>query len=459
LSATELMQLIASGVVLGALYGLIAVGYTLVYGILQLINFAHGEIFMLGAFGALFIYSWVPAVPHLSVWLALPLLLVCGVAVSVAAGLAAERFAYRPLRHAGRLAPLITAIGLSIVLQQLVFLFYPVKSGSGVSWGASQEQVFPTTWLSDSIHLGGAYQAEIDAVCELADFWRFNVHFARLIHQDQPLSVPGAWNRSDYRALEGFVYAITPFNFSSIAGNLPTAPALMGNTVVWKPAVTQQLAAQVTMDVLTAAGLPGGVINMVTGRGPAISEVVLADPRLAGVHFTGSTQTFQHLWHTVGTNIGGYRTYPRLVGETGGKDFVIAHPSADPDALRTALIRGAFEYQGQKCSAVSRAYLPRSLWRRLAPDLAAQTAELAVGDITDAAVFAGALIDERAYRRVSRAIDRAIATPSIDILVGGQCDAITGWFVHPARLLKGTGSGPANPWLTLYTETDTLSRT
>ena len=205
-----------------------------------------------------------------------------------------------------------------------------------------------------------AQQAEIDSACELIDFWRYNVHFARQLLAEQPESSPGTWNRIDHRPLEGFVYAITPFNFTAIAGNLPTAPALMGNTVVWKPAPTQQFAAHQLMRLLEAAGLPPGVINMVTGDGIAVSEVALADPDLAGIHFTGSTAVFQHLWRTVGENIASYRGYPRIVGETGGKDFVVAHPSADVDVLRTALVRGAFEYQGQKCSAASRAYVPRS---------------------------------------------------------------------------------------------------
>ena len=200
------------------------------------------------------------------------------------------------------------------------------------------------------------YQAEIDAACELIDFWRYNVHYARRLLAEQPESGPGVWNRMEYRPLEGFVLAITPFNFSSIAGNLPTAPALLGNVVVWKPSPTQQLAAHYTMRVLEAAGLPPGVINLVTGNGQAVSEVALTHRDLAGIHFTGSTATFQHLWRTVGENIAGYRGYPRLVGETGGKDFVIAHPSADPAVLATALVRGAYEYQGQKCSAASRAY-------------------------------------------------------------------------------------------------------
>ena len=203
-----------------------------------------------------------------------------------------------------------------------------------------------------------AFQAEIDSACELIDFWRFNVHYAKQIYTDQPIAnSPGVWNRTDHRPLEGFVYAITPFNFTAIAGNLPTAPALMGNTVIWKPSPTQQLAASLTMELLEEAGMPPGVINMLPGHGLDVSKVALAHPDLAGIHFTGSTPTFQHLWRTIGENISSYRSYPRIVGETGGKDFIVAHPSADPDVLRTAMIRGAFEFQGQKCSAASRAYV------------------------------------------------------------------------------------------------------
>ena len=215
-----------------------------------------------------------------------------------------------------------------------------------------------------------AFQAEIDAACELIDFWRFNVHYAKQILAEQPIANSrGIWNRTDHRPLEGFVYAITPFNFTAIAGNLPTAPALMGNTVVWKPSPTQQLAASLTMELLEEAGMPPGVINMLPGDGLDVSKVALAHPDLAGIHFTGSTPTFQHLWRTVGENISGYRSYPRIVGETGGKDFIVAHPSADPDVLRTAMIRGAFEFQGQKCSAASRAYVAKSVWDRMKDDL------------------------------------------------------------------------------------------
>jgi 1-pyrroline-5-carboxylate dehydrogenase len=275
------------------------------------------------------------------------------------------------------------------------------------------------------------YQADIDAACELADFWRFNVHFARGILAEQPISAPGVWNRLDHRPLEGFVLAITPFNFTSIAANLPTAPAIMGNVAVWKPSPTAQLAAHHLMALLTEAGLPPGVVTMVTGNGSAVSQVALTHRDLAGIHFTGSTPTFQHLWRSVGENIANYRTYPRLVGETGGKDFVIAHPSADVDVLRTALVRGAFEYQGQKCSAASRAYVPRSVWRRLEGAFIDEVESLPMGDVSDFSNFMGAVIDDRAYARLGAAIERANATPSLSVVAGGQTDDAEGWFVRP----------------------------
>jgi 1-pyrroline-5-carboxylate dehydrogenase len=279
-----------------------------------------------------------------------------------------------------------------------------------------------------------AQQAEIDAACELADFWRFNVHFARQILAEQPISGPGVWNRADHRPLEGFVYAVTPFNFTAIAGNLPTAPALMGNTVVWKPSPTQQFSAHFLMRLLEAAGLPPGVVNMVTGSGVPVSEVTLRHPDLAGIHFTGSTKTFQHLWRTVGENIAGYRTYPRLVGETGGKDFVLVHASADPGAVKTALTRGAFEYQGQKCSAASRAYVPRGLWNALRSDFLAEVEGLTMGPVTDLGNFMGAVIDRRAFDKHRAAIDRAHATDGIEVLAGGRYDDATGYFVRPTVL-------------------------
>jgi 1-pyrroline-5-carboxylate dehydrogenase len=276
-----------------------------------------------------------------------------------------------------------------------------------------------------------AYQAEIDAACELIDFWRFNVAFGHQIHSEQPVSSYGVWNRSDHRPLEGVVYAITPFNFTAIAGNLPTAPALMGNVVVWKPAHTQQFAAHLLMRLLEEAGLPPGVINMVTGHGADVSDVLLNSADLAGIHFTGSTAVFQQLWGTVGQNISTYRSYPRIVGETGGKDFVVAHPSADLDVLRTALIRGAFEFQGQKCSAASRAYIPRSLWGALKPDLIEAVNALTQGSVLDFNNFMSAVIDQRAFDRVAGAIDRAAADPNATIIAGGTYDDSEGWFIRP----------------------------
>jgi 1-pyrroline-5-carboxylate dehydrogenase len=266
------------------------------------------------------------------------------------------------------------------------------------------------------------------------------VHFARQVLAEQPVSSPGVWNRVDHRPLEGFVYAVTPFNFTAIAGNLPTAPALMGNTVVWKPAPTQQLAAWHTMRLLEAAGLPPGVINMLPGDGVAVSDVVLADRDLAGIHFTGSTAVFQHLWRTVGDNISGYRGYPRVVGETGGKDFVVAHPSADPDVLRTALIRGAFEYQGQKCSAASRAYVPRSVWARVRDDLIGTTEALPMGDVTDFSNFMGAVIDGRSFARLTKVLDAATSDDALTVVAGGTADDTEGFFVRPT-VIEGTDPG------------------
>lgn len=277
-----------------------------------------------------------------------------------------------------------------------------------------------------------AFQAEIDSACELIDFWRFNVHYAKQILTDQPIAnTPGIWNRTDHRPLEGFVYAITPFNFTAIAGNLPTAPALMGNTVLWKPSPTQQLAASLLMELLEEAGMPPGVINMLPGDGLDVSKVALAHPDLAGIHFTGSTPTFQHLWREVGNNIASYRSYPRIVGETGGKDFVVAHPSADPDVLRTALIRGAFEFQGQKCSAASRAYVARSVWKKMKDSFLAEVEAIAMGDVTNFSNFMGAVIDDRAFAKHKAAITRAKRTKHLEILAGGQVDDSVGYFVRP----------------------------
>ncbi|MER7999755.1 L-glutamate gamma-semialdehyde dehydrogenase [Streptomyces sp. NPDC095613] len=282
-----------------------------------------------------------------------------------------------------------------------------------------------------------AQQAEIDTPCELVDFWRFNVKYARdLLAEQPPANSPGVWNRLDHRPLEGFVYAITPFNFTAIAGNLPTAPALMGNVVVWKPSPTQTLAAVLLMELLEEAGLPKGVINLVTGDGIAVSEVALNHPELAGIHFTGSTRTFQHLWKTVGNNIEKYRSYPRIVGETGGKDFVVAHPSADRAVLKTALTRGSFEYQGQKCSASSRAYVPASIWNDgFEAEFAAEVDGIAMGDVTDLSNFIGAVIDERAFAKNKAAIDRAAADPTCRIIAGGTYDDSVGYFVRPTVIV------------------------
>ncbi|MFI9383856.1 L-glutamate gamma-semialdehyde dehydrogenase [Kutzneria sp. NPDC052558] len=276
-----------------------------------------------------------------------------------------------------------------------------------------------------------AIQAEIDAACELADFWRYNVAFARELQAKQPESSKGVWNRTDHRPLEGFVYAITPFNFTAIAANLPTAPALLGNVVLWKPSPTQTFAAHLTMRLLEQAGMPAGVINLLTSDGLAVSEVALADPDLAGIHFTGSTRTFQHLWSAVGANIANYRSYPRLVGETGGKDFVLAHPSANVDVLRTALVRGAFEYQGQKCSAASRAYIPRSVWAKLRDGLVAETEALTMGDVTDLSNFMGAVIDRRSYDKLAGVLDRARTDSKLEVIAGGAADDSDGYFVRP----------------------------
>ncbi|MGH3993492.1 MAG: aldehyde dehydrogenase family protein, partial [Pseudonocardiaceae bacterium] len=298
--------------------------------------------------------------------------------------------------------------------------------------GPWRDTINASTMLGQS---KSVYQAEIDAAAEMIDFFRFNVHYGRQILAEQPMSVPGMWNRMDYRPLDGFVVAIAPFNFTSIAGNLPTAPALMGNTVVWKPSPTQQLAAHYTMRMLEAAGLPPGVINLVTGDGAAVSEVALTDPDLGGVHFTGSTGTFKRLWRTIAEHLDGYRSYPRIVGETGGKDFVVAHPSADPDAVVIGLVRGAFEYQGQKCSAASRAYLPKSLWTGMREHLADVTRQIEYGDITDFRLFGGAVIDDRAFGRHRDVLEKVAGEPSIEVLAGGTADDSTGYFVQPTVLV------------------------
>jgi 1-pyrroline-5-carboxylate dehydrogenase len=304
------------------------------------------------------------------------------------------------------------------------------------------------------------HQAEIDSACELIDFWRFNPHFMRVLYQEQPWSHPGIWNRVDYRPLEGFVFAVTPFNFTSIGGNLPTAPALMGNTVLWKPASSSVFSNYHVFRVLEAAGLPPGVINFLPGRASKVGDPVLAHPDLAGIHFTGSTPVFQQMWKTLGDNIAKYRSYPRVVGETGGKNFVLAHASADPAALTTALVRGAFEYQGQKCSAASRAYIPRSLWggvRRLIEEM---VAAIRMGSPTDFGHFMAAVIDENSFDRIIEYVDYAKGSPDAEILTGGKGDKSHGYFIEPTvvltkdprfRLMKHEIFGPV---LTVYVYED-----
>ena len=275
------------------------------------------------------------------------------------------------------------------------------------------------------------HQAEIEAACEQADFFRFNVAFADELRREQPISVPGQWNRAELRPLDGFVFAVSPFNFTAIAGNIPTAPALMGNTVVWKPAPQQILAAHVTMQILQEAGLPPGVINLVPGDPEMIGQRVLEDPRLGGVHFTGSTRTFQYIHRVVGENIARYRQYPRIVGETGGKDFVFAHASADLDALAIALVRGSFEFQGQKCSAVSRVYVPSSVWPSLKSRLLPMVESLPMGDPRDFSNFMAAVIDRRAFDKITGYIERGKEDADATLLAGGDHDASEGYFVRP----------------------------
>ena len=281
-----------------------------------------------------------------------------------------------------------------------------------------------------------SHQAEIDAACELIDFWRFNPHFMEEVYGDQPLSTKGVLNYMEHRPLDGFVLAITPFNFTSIAGNLPTAPALMGNTVVWKPSSTAVLPAYFIMKVLEEAGLPPGVINMMPGPGSTIGPAALAHTDLGGIHFTGSTKVFSTIWLEVGSDIRKYIAYPRIVGETGGKDFIFAHASCDTDALVTALVRGAFEYQGQKCSAASRAYIPDSLWPKVKDGLLGQIAEIKMGDPCDFANFMGAVIDRDSFANIRSYIDFAKTSPDMEILIGGGCDSSTGYFVEPTVVLS-----------------------
>ncbi len=298
--------------------------------------------------------------------------------------------------------------------------------------GPWRETVNAATMLGQS---KTAHQAEIDAAAELIDFWRFNVGYIPRIYAEQPLSSAGVWNRLEYRPLEGFVFAVTPFNFTSIAGNLPSSVAMMGNTVVWKPASTAMYSAHFLMEVFRAAGLPDGVINLVYGSGGTVGDTALDHPDLAGVHFTGSTPVFQQMWRDIGANIGGYRNYPRVVGETGGKNFIIAHPSADIPALTTAIARGAFEYQGQKCSAASRVFVAESLWSGLRDQLGAEISTIKMGDITDYGNFMGAVIDRNAWETHRKAIALAESDPQTQVVIGGKTDDSEGYFVEPTVIV------------------------
>ncbi len=279
-----------------------------------------------------------------------------------------------------------------------------------------------------------AHQAEIDAACELIDFWRFNVRFAEQIHAEQPISSSGMWNALDYRALEGFVYAISPFNFTSIGGNLSSAPAIMGCTVVWKPAATAAYSNYFLLKIMEEAGLPPGVVNFVPGPASTISEGLIANRHLGGIHFTGSTEVFQSLWKQVAANLGGYADYPRLVGETGGKDFILAHASADVDALATAIVRGAYEYQGQKCSAASRAYIPDTIWPKVKERVLGMLAAIKVGDPANFTNFMGAVIDRKAFTKIKEYIDGAKSDAKAKVLFGGGCDDADGYFVQPTLI-------------------------
>ncbi len=290
------------------------------------------------------------------------------------------------------------------------------------------------------------FQAEIDSACELIDFWRFNPYYMRFIYEQQPESAKGIWDYVEYRALEGFIFAVTPFNFASIAGNLPTSPAMMGNVVLWKPASSAVFTAYHIMKLLQEAGLPDGVVNFLPGRGGQVGDPILANPYLAGVHFTGSTATFQAMWRTIGGNIERYKTYPRIVGETGGKDFIFAHPSADVTALVAALVRGAFEYQGQKCSAASRAYIPASLWLQVKEELLAQVGEIKMGSPLDFRNFMTAVIDRGAYDTIMSYIDHARNASDAEILCGGRGDDSTGYFIEPTVVLT------SNPRMKLMEE-------
>jgi 1-pyrroline-5-carboxylate dehydrogenase len=294
--------------------------------------------------------------------------------------------------------------------------------------GPWRQELNAATMLGQSKN---AYQAEIDAACEMIDFWRFNARFMEEIYAEQPLSAPQTWNRSEYRALEGFVFAVTPFNFTSIAGNLPTTPALMGNCVIWKPASTAVYSAHAIMRLLKEAGLPDGVINMVPGSGGDVGDPAIAHRDFAGLHFTGSTGVFNDMWRKIAENLPRYRGYPRIVGETGGKDFVFAHASADPLALAVALVRGAFEYQGQKCSAASRAYVPKSLWPQVRDFVGGMLAEIKTGPPEDFSNFVNAVIDKKAFQSIKGYVDHAKAASDAKVVFGGECDDSRGYFIKP----------------------------
>jgi 1-pyrroline-5-carboxylate dehydrogenase len=281
-----------------------------------------------------------------------------------------------------------------------------------------------------------AHQAEIDAVCEMVDFWRYNAEFVVRVYSEQPYSPTGTWNRMEYRPLEGFVFAVSPFNFTCIGGNLSTSPALMGNTVIWKPASTAAVSAYYLMRLLQAAGLPDGVVNLVHGSGATIGGAALESPDLAGIHFTGSTEVFNGMWETVGANISSYRNYPRIVGETGGKDFILAHPSAEAEAVATAVVRGSFEYQGQKCSAASRLYVPSNIWPEVRERLVEDVGTIKMGDVADFENFMGAVIDESAFKTHSEAIEEA-RSAGAEILTGGSTDDSEGYFVSPTVITTG----------------------
>ncbi|MEW5725231.1 MAG: L-glutamate gamma-semialdehyde dehydrogenase [Thermodesulfobacteriota bacterium] len=315
----------------------------------------------------------------------------------------------------------------------------PWEQRAGVFLKAAE--TLTTTWratLNAATMLGQSktvYQAEIEAACELADFWRFNCHFLTAIMAEQPYSPKGVWNRMEYRPLEGFVFAVTPFNFTAIGGNLPTAPALAGGVSVWKPASSAVYSAYYVMRLLEECGLPPGVVNFVPGAGSKVGPVALAHPELAGIHFTGSTQTFQDMWAAVGRNIGRYKYYPRIVGETGGKDFIFAHASADVDALVVAALRGAYEYQGQKCSAAARLYVPRSFWPTFREKFVAEVKKIKVGDPEDFTNFMTAVIDEAAFNKIVEYIEFAKSSEEAEVIAGGGYDGARGWFIEPTAIL------------------------